>query len=217
VRGGEDHQRGVGVAEVVEAQAGEPASSDGWPEHAVGEIVVVQDPASGEAKTSPSSFGLRASSCRRSACRAVLERSTRRRDARVLTGTSSPRVGAVLDLDSHRIEVDALVDEVAALLRVREHLLEHAERELGQTRRAACERGDLVLDRNGADLVERERVEDVEVRHDLADARKRRGADAQRVAVDPAGNELAERLGRRLVDGAERPASATPDLELVSE
>ena len=63
---------------------------------------------------------------------------------------------------------DALVDEVPALLRVREHLLEHAQRELGLARRATCERGDVVLDRGRVDLVERDTCEDVEVRQDLA-------------------------------------------------
>jgi hypothetical protein len=45
---------------------------------------------------------------------------------------------------------------VPALLRVREQLFEHAERERGLARRAACERSDVVLDGGRADLVERE-------------------------------------------------------------
>ena len=50
---------------------------------------------------------------------------------------------------------DGLVDEVAALLRVREHLLEQAQRQLGLARCALRERGDVVLDGGRADLVER--------------------------------------------------------------
>ncbi|HWQ24821.1 MAG TPA: hypothetical protein VNK94_12010 [Gaiellaceae bacterium] len=98
---------------------------------------------------------------------------------------------------------DALIDEVSALLGVREHLLEHPKRELGLARRAACERCDMVLDRGRTDLVERDTCEDVEVRQDLAYTRERRGADAQRVPIEPAGDELAERLRRRLVERTE--------------
>jgi hypothetical protein len=68
---------------------------------------------------------------------------------------------------------DALVDDVPALLRAREQLLEHTERELRLPRRAARQRGDVVLDRGRVDLVERDTCEDVEVRQDLADARER--------------------------------------------
>ncbi|HZO95769.1 MAG TPA: hypothetical protein VFB42_00200 [Gaiellaceae bacterium] len=43
VRPGGDHQRGVGVAEVVEAEAGQLRAADGRREDAVAEVVVVQD------------------------------------------------------------------------------------------------------------------------------------------------------------------------------
>ncbi|MCZ7589953.1 MAG: hypothetical protein M5U27_14065 [Gaiella sp.] len=62
----------------------------------------------------------------------------------------------------------------------------------------------MVLDRGRVDLVERDTYEDVEVRQDLAYARERRGANTQRVPIEPAGGELAERLGWRLVQGTER-------------
>jgi hypothetical protein len=110
---------------------------------------------------------------------------------------------------------DALVDEVAAVLRVDEHLLEHAERELGLSGRAAGERRDVVLDRSRADLVERDRAEGVEVRQDVADASERRRADAQRVALEPASGELAERLGRRLVERTERRSPPLLENEAV--
>ena len=58
---------------------------------------------------------------------------------------------------------DALVDEVPALLRVREDLLEQPERELGLPRYALRKRGDVVLDRGRTDLVKRIRREDLEV------------------------------------------------------
>ncbi len=51
----------------------------------------------GEGKTRARSFGFRASSCRRSTCEAVLERSTRRRDARVFA--DGYYVGIVNDFD----------------------------------------------------------------------------------------------------------------------
>jgi hypothetical protein len=69
----------------------------------------------------------------------------------------------------------------------------------------------VVLDGGGADLVERDGAESVEVLHHLMGAFERRGADAERIAVEPTGSELAERLGRRLVERAER--RATPLLE----
>lgn len=56
-----------------------------------------------------------------------------------------------------------------------------------------------VLDHGRVDLVERDTCDDVEVRQDLADARERRRADTQRVPIEPARDELAERLGRCLV------------------
>ncbi|MGH2920963.1 MAG: hypothetical protein ACRDKU_02720 [Gaiellaceae bacterium] len=93
---------------------------------------------------------------------------------------------------------------MAALLRVREHLLEYTESELSLAGSATCERGDVVLDRCRTDLVERDRAEDVEVRQDVADARERRGTNAQGVALEPAGGERTERLRRRLVQRAER-------------
>lgn len=68
---------------------------------------------------------------------------------------------------------DALVDEVAALLRVREHLLEHAKRQLGLTGSAARECRDVILDYGRPDLVERDRAEYAEVRQHLADACER--------------------------------------------
>jgi hypothetical protein len=45
VRAGGDHQRGVGVAQVVEVQAVELRAADGGPEDAVAEVVVAQEPA----------------------------------------------------------------------------------------------------------------------------------------------------------------------------
>ena len=42
-----------------------------------------------------------------------------------------------------------------------------------------------------ANLVEGDWAEGVEVRQDIADARERRGADARRVALEPACDELA--------------------------
>ncbi|HWQ24820.1 MAG TPA: hypothetical protein VNK94_12005 [Gaiellaceae bacterium] len=42
VRAGRDHQRRVGVAEVVEAEAGELGAADGGREDAVAEVVVVE-------------------------------------------------------------------------------------------------------------------------------------------------------------------------------
>jgi hypothetical protein len=108
-------------------------------------------------------------------------------------------------LSSWRFDAEStLVDEVPALLRIGEHLLEHAERELGLPRRAAGERRAVVFDRSRADLVERDRREGVEVRWDVVDAREGRGAHAQRVPLEPAGDEVAERLRRRLVERAKR-------------
>jgi hypothetical protein len=43
MRPGGNHQRGVGVAKIVGAEAGEPASSDGGPEDAMAEVVVVEE------------------------------------------------------------------------------------------------------------------------------------------------------------------------------
>ena len=43
MRAGGDHQRRVGVAEVVEAEAGQLRAADGRAEDAVAEVVVVQD------------------------------------------------------------------------------------------------------------------------------------------------------------------------------
>jgi hypothetical protein len=73
----------------------------------------------------------------------------------------------------------------------------------------------VVLDCGRVDLVERDACEGLEVREDLADARERRGPDAQGVAIEPAGDELAERLGRRLVEPAERPPALLLEHEPV--
>jgi hypothetical protein len=43
VRAGGDHERGVGVPQVVEPQAGQPGAADGEAEDAVAEVVVVED------------------------------------------------------------------------------------------------------------------------------------------------------------------------------
>jgi len=97
---------------------------------------------------------------------------------------------------------DRFVDEVATLLRIREHLLEHAQGELSLARCALREICDVILDRSRADLIERDGTEHVEVLHQVARAVERGRANAERVAVEPAGGELAERLGRRLVERA---------------
>ncbi|HET8742822.1 MAG TPA: hypothetical protein VFM41_09390 [Gaiella sp.] len=43
VRAAGDHQRGVGVAQIVEAEAGQLRAADGGREDAVAEVVVIQD------------------------------------------------------------------------------------------------------------------------------------------------------------------------------
>jgi hypothetical protein len=68
---------------------------------------------------------------------------------------------------------DALVDEVPTLLRVREHLLEHPQCELGLAWCVSRGRGDVILNHGRADLVEVEPAEDVEVWQDLACSRER--------------------------------------------
>ena len=87
---GGDHQCGVGVPQVVEPHGAESASADGGSEDAVAEVVVVEDLAPGEGNTSPNGVGRRAPSWARRALVAASARSTRRRAARVLTGTSWP-------------------------------------------------------------------------------------------------------------------------------
>src|SRR5581483_1764982 len=122
----------------------------------------------------------------------------------------------LLRLAPRRLDAeDALVDEVAALLRVREDLFEQPERELSLTRRALREPGDVVLHGGRTDLVERDGCEGVEVRQDLTDARERRGADAERIPVEPTVRELGERLRRRLVERAERRAALPLEHEAI--
>jgi hypothetical protein len=256
-----DHQRGVGVAEIVEAEAGQTGAADGRPEDTVAEVVVIQDLAAGRREDEAKVVGLpREQLAAEDVCGRAGEIDAAAGGAR-LHRHELALVGAVLGLNRERLEVDVaiaereqlalpeagqrreqhevavgsqrvggelvnlrpreeahlrllaprrlhaedtLVDEVPALLRVREHLLEHAERELGLAGRATCERGDVILDGRRTDLVERERAEDVEVRQHVADARERRGAHAQRVALEPARDEVGERLRRRLVERAQR-------------
>ncbi|MCZ7589954.1 MAG: hypothetical protein M5U27_14070 [Gaiella sp.] len=109
VRAGRDHQCGVGVAEVVEAEAGQLRAADGRPEYAVAEVVVVEDFA---ARRWEDETALVRLPCEQLAAK-HMRGSAREVDAPArrsrLHGHELALIGAVLDLDGHGVEVDVAV------------------------------------------------------------------------------------------------------------
>ena len=109
MRAGSDHQRGVRVAQVVEAQASEPRSADGWAEDAVAEVVVVQQLAARRGEDESAVVRLPreqlAAEDTRGGAREVDATARRAR----LHWYELALVGTVLDLDGHRVEVGVSV------------------------------------------------------------------------------------------------------------
>ena len=101
----------------------------------------------------------------------------------------------------------ALVDALAALPGVADRHLHDSQRELRLTRGDASDREHEILDLRGAETIEIADSKRSEVRGDLAVPLDRALAHAIRMALEPALEELAERL-RQLVE--ERPEAEAP-------
>ena len=101
---------------------------------------------------------------------------------------------------------DALVDRLASLLRAAQDHLERVEHQLGCARRPSCDREDVILDIRRTDRLELPAVEDGKSAQRVATARERRRPRTLGVPLEPALDELGERLRLRRVEHAEGDA-----------